>query len=70
MKRPQKTKETPPRTLLQELFPRTGGTQASQQTLHTVDNTAGYIHVTQLWSVMLEGDGEGTVLVKFGPDLH
>lgn len=54
--RPQPTAKT----LLQELFPRSTSEEASQQTLHYADFIAGYVHITQLWALVVSGGGKGT----------
>lgn len=59
-RRQQANEKFASRTLLQALFPRSTNTQANQQTLHQVDSTYGHVHVTQLWAVIVSGDGEGT----------
>ncbi|KAK5692435.1 hypothetical protein LTR97_010743 [Elasticomyces elasticus] len=46
------------RTLLQMLFPRMGGNVSEQQALYHSAGHSGYLHVTQLWCIMLNGGNE------------
>ncbi|KAK6418686.1 hypothetical protein LTR81_008147 [Elasticomyces elasticus] len=49
------------RTLLQMLFPRMGGNVSEQQALYHSAGHSGYLHVTQLWCIMLNGGNEGKI---------
>jgi len=49
----------PTRTLLQMLFPSMSNIQKGQQALHNVDDFSGYLHVSQLWAIVLNGAHEG-----------
>ncbi|KAK4925553.1 hypothetical protein LTR49_007391 [Elasticomyces elasticus] len=50
------------RTLLQMLFPRMGGNVSEQQALYHSAGHSGYLHVTQLWCIMLNGGNEETLI--------
>ncbi|KAK3652861.1 hypothetical protein LTR56_004809 [Elasticomyces elasticus] len=50
------------RTLLQMLFPRMGGNVSGQQALYQPGGHSGYLHVTQLWCIMLNGGNEEATL--------
>ena len=49
----------PHRTLLQMLFPSMSNVQKGQQALHKVDAFSGYLHVSQMWAIVLDGTDEG-----------
>ncbi|KAK5674490.1 hypothetical protein LTS10_012878 [Elasticomyces elasticus] len=50
------------RTLLQMLFPRMGSNVHGQQARYQSGGHSGYLHVTQLWCIMLDGGNEETLI--------